>query len=826
MNQFNNLNNRVNHLIENSIQAQTDMWFTKRASMISATDFSVILGLGHGKTQNDLLQKKLYNTRTTDTVHTLHGKKFEPVAIEILEKRKNIQIKEIGFTISEKTPFLGATPDGITIEDGKIKLIEIKCPLTRQIDGCVPYGYYTQIQLQLYVCDVQECLFFECNLEEITKEKFEKLPDNICKGYNVANNCHWILHESNLVRVQRDNDFFNKYYGDLEKFHFQLKELNNNKKQNIRRSERKRKFNEIEEPKTYVRSNKRRKLNNNKIAKQSSFMLSTHHIKNYVKNNKCDAWLGIHGNKYYKEQKKVNQFSKQLSLRTKQLHKQYTDKLIKKCEMKNISYEIVPKYYGFNNFLNEMTIKYIENNVDVIINPMLSNNEQTKYSNPSYIINAKIINKLFPDNETKISFSRLQKNKYVVVNKVCKNLKYINEGREISNDAKHKHYISKNNFDVNLLNSTQNYNMNKSLIIGTKWNYTKDKKTITGLSDTKIAFFVHNLSQDEIEINKYKNWLNEIYENNDEFIFYNDKSYLPYYSKSENTDWTDFKKTILENEQDISLLYSIGGTKQKKLHKMGIYSWKDPKLPSILKNREDCIKLGINKRDSKIMQKIIHFNKTTNTPFICPNEIKNEGDWLHSDSVEFYVDFETINDFLGDINMIYLVGMYCKLPNGNYEYYSFFAEKADLESERKMMEEWIGKIEEIKRKYSLKYEPKVYCWSKAEQSFINAYNRRHSTNVKINLVDMLELIKKEIILIKGNIYGFSIKDVVKFMYEYNMISRNYKLDCSSGDLSIISAIKYYRNDDKKEYEDLIKYNETDCIVMYDIIKYFRKFYNQ
>ena len=142
------------------------------------------------------------------------------------------------------------------------------------------------------------------------------------------------------------------------------------------------------------------------------------------------------------------------------------------------------------------------------------------------------------------------------------------------------------------------------------------------------------------------------------------------------------------------------------------------------------------------------------------------------------------------------------------------------------MGEQLDKIEEIKQQYNLNYEPKIYCWSKAEQNFINQYNKYHNSNVKLNLVDLLELIKKEVILIKGNIYGFSIKDVVKYMYDYGMITRNYKLDCNSGDLSIISAIKYYSNDDKKEYDDLIKYNETDCVVMYEIINYFRNFYKQ
>ena len=242
------LQKRINYLIDNSIQAQTDMWFTKRASMISATDFSVILGLGHGTTKTDLIKKKLYNVRSTDSIHTLHGKKFEPVAIEILEKKRNIKIREVGFTISEKTPFLGATPDGITIENNQIKLIEIKCPLTRQIDGCVPYGYYTQIQLQLYVCDVEECLFFECNLEEITKEKYEKLPADVTKGYNIDNNCYWILHESNLVRVKRDRQFFNKYFGDLQQFHVEYSNARKELETPKRRSSRlKRTYSEIED---------------------------------------------------------------------------------------------------------------------------------------------------------------------------------------------------------------------------------------------------------------------------------------------------------------------------------------------------------------------------------------------------------------------------------------------------------------------------------------------------------------------------------------------------------------------------------------------------
>ena len=85
--------------------------------------------------------------------------------------------------------------------------------------------------------------------------------------------------------------------------------------------------------------------------------------------------------------------------------------------------------------------------------------------------------------------------------------------------------------------------------------------------------------------------------------------------------------------------------------------------------------------------------------------------------------------------------------------------------------------------------------------------------------------KNECILVKDNIYGFSIKQVVKYMFQHKMINMNYKMDCNSGDISIVSAINYYKNNDQKEYEDLVKYNTVDCEVMYHILDYFRNYFN-
>jgi len=78
--------------------------------------------------------------------------------------------------------FLGASPDGIVSPyklDGKHltkevgKMLEIKCPLTRKIKtfGDVkgvqcPIYYWVQVQLQLECCDLKECDFWQCSIEE------------------------------------------------------------------------------------------------------------------------------------------------------------------------------------------------------------------------------------------------------------------------------------------------------------------------------------------------------------------------------------------------------------------------------------------------------------------------------------------------------------------------------------------------------------------------------------------------------------------------------------------------------------------------------------
>jgi hypothetical protein len=65
-------------------------------------------------------------------------------------------------------PRLGASPDGLITSGSKVgRLVELKCPISRQLNGSIPVQYWVQMQLQAEVCDVSAVEYFEVQLGSI-----------------------------------------------------------------------------------------------------------------------------------------------------------------------------------------------------------------------------------------------------------------------------------------------------------------------------------------------------------------------------------------------------------------------------------------------------------------------------------------------------------------------------------------------------------------------------------------------------------------------------------------------------------------------------------
>jgi len=110
---------------------------------------------------------KMVNTNTT-----LHwGQKYEPLSVMIYENMYNSKVEDFGCIQHPVYKFIGASPDGIIIQSntGRYgRMLEIKNIVNREINGIPKKEYWVQMQLQMEVCDLDECDFLETKFIEYT----------------------------------------------------------------------------------------------------------------------------------------------------------------------------------------------------------------------------------------------------------------------------------------------------------------------------------------------------------------------------------------------------------------------------------------------------------------------------------------------------------------------------------------------------------------------------------------------------------------------------------------------------------------------------------
>lgn len=100
----------------------------------------------------------------TGSAATLHGQTLEPEARTLYRQQTQQHLALFGLLVHPHYWFLGASPDGMCMATGR--LLEIKCPKSRTVKAGNPIlaHYWCQTQLQMEVCDVDECDFFEYRL--------------------------------------------------------------------------------------------------------------------------------------------------------------------------------------------------------------------------------------------------------------------------------------------------------------------------------------------------------------------------------------------------------------------------------------------------------------------------------------------------------------------------------------------------------------------------------------------------------------------------------------------------------------------------------------
>ena len=115
-------------------------------------------------------EKEVVMVNTNTSLHW--GQKYEPLTVLIYENNYATKVEDFGCIQHEQYLFLGASPDGINVDKSSPRygrMLEIKNVVSREINGIPKKEYWIQMQLQMEVCNLDECDFLET--------KFTEYPD-------------------------------------------------------------------------------------------------------------------------------------------------------------------------------------------------------------------------------------------------------------------------------------------------------------------------------------------------------------------------------------------------------------------------------------------------------------------------------------------------------------------------------------------------------------------------------------------------------------------------------------------------------------------------
>ena len=177
---------------------RTKEWYEFRHNLITASN--AYKAFENQKVKNQLIYEKckplnptLYTEEIKEVIMvntntTLHwGQKYEPLSVKIYEHMYDTKIEDFGCIQHKTYLFIGASPDGINVDPNSKRygrMLEIKNIVNREINGIPKKEYWIQMQLQMEVCELDECDFLET--------KFTEYPDYtsfLCDTENEDNLC-------------------------------------------------------------------------------------------------------------------------------------------------------------------------------------------------------------------------------------------------------------------------------------------------------------------------------------------------------------------------------------------------------------------------------------------------------------------------------------------------------------------------------------------------------------------------------------------------------------------------------------------------------------
>lgn len=777
----------------NLIKQKTEKWLLERLKVITASDVSSILEINPYTSKYDVLQKKINKSTTViETEATKWGEYHEPLAKKYYENMSLLEgkrkVHDVGLIHHYKYDWLAASPDGIVegLEEKKWWLLEIKCPYKRVFDNKgekIPSYIWTQTQIQMEVCNLQFCHLLQCKYDKINNKSY--------------------LVKKRLTTIKRDTDWFNNIaYPKLHNFYLLMNKSKNNK--------------------NFI----------NPYPNQKKWVSLTS-FNGYLLKDPLIDFLNIYKNDSFISNMKNNKKISNSNSKKINLFKTIFNKLFKFSVKNNLKIIYVSNISeGYNESLStskyNITKNALDQNIDIIIRPVLLDLFTKTYGMPDFIIKEDVLSLFLEDVEQ--DSKMLKGDGYVTCSLVLRNK--INK-------------ISK--WDKLILTHNTAY----SNII-TKITKKETKICLLSSSDSYILNYDENKLND---INNGIKWINKIRQNGDIWLkdiysgnIPSNKNLMPNMCNKYDGKWKNIKKYFAEKWGELTLLWYCGIKQRNLAHQKGIYSWKDPKYTTNEILNSLYTQNSLSKR-KHILESMIELNKEGGK--VYNSRVLKEPFIDTHNAIEVYIDFEVLsgkninNNYSERLktpqNIIYLIGMQW-VVDGKEEFKSFTSETLTEKGEKDMLKSWWSYVKKLREGYD---KVILYHWSPAEERFLSkSLSRYPSLNyINNNLIsgkydfrDLMDMFIDAEVVIR-NVWGYSVKDIAKGLFNFGLISEVWNDNEKGGDNitsgkgTLTAATKCYKEiknngltiKNNPNFRPLIEYNQMDCNVLQHLLSFLRNF---
>lgn len=591
--------------------------------------------------------------------------------------------------------------------------------------------------------------------------------------------------------------------------------------------------------------------------------ISATSVRNYLMNEPLLDWLNIYGkgtkkqltgntmydirlSEYEDDIKDASPFFQHLQVKGVQFEDAVVANLYKKFPGEIIT--IANQYQARQLEKVNDTIAAMKKGMPLIYQAVLHNKNDKTYGIVDLLVRSDYLNKivLMPVIEEKEASKSCAFSKnwhYRIVDIKHSTLLLRADGIHLLNQGSIPAYKGQLLIYNRALNQVQKTKIQQAYILGRKWSYaTKgDKYYGEGWFDKFGVLDYSNVDSEIVQkTDEAIQWLREVrlFGQNWSINPPSREELYPNMCNEYDSPWHSTKKEMANQIGEITSIWYCSYNNRNNALAKGIKSWRNPKCTSNT--------LGINgKKISPIVDKILEINRSKSLK-IMPKKLSMN---LPAHKLRLFVDFETVNDLLEDINpdvprttsssYLFMIGIgWASDKNPKWQYKCLTSDLIDGNNEKELFLSFHDTMLEILEENDAFDDFVVYHWSNAERTVYDATAERYYEDlfqykefIQWNWFDLCQLFRDEPIVVNGA-FDFSLKSIAPAMYKHGFIKTQWDSDGILDGLNAMVKAMECSLDAKNKgismtelpvMKKIMEYNEIDCKVMWEILNYINKY---